>query len=228
MRRPEGACGRGSWGSRWDWKIPRRGCRAGRGPGRERGKQGLGIGNSAGKGAKACGFDRCAGIRGDRDDRLVEDQRAERSEVVGVVRGGIARAAIIGERRDSPDSPERWLGVRIAGARSRMGSPPRHRHPRRRHRSRNRDGIRAQSLESPGRGREGRSPECRRSALLWRGGLSSPFGPGSMHLVWYRRNPLSSATTDESNKTQTPNARANAFRASVPPPSMCEFIDEFL
>jgi hypothetical protein len=77
---------------------------------------GFGIGNSAREGAKDRGIVAITRIVGDPDDRLVDHQWAEESEVIGMVGCGIARAAVIGERVNSPEPPELWVTVGIAGS----------------------------------------------------------------------------------------------------------------
>jgi hypothetical protein len=77
---------------------------------------GLRVGNAAGEGAKDRGIVAIARIVGDPDDRLVDDEWAELSEVVGMVGCGIARAAVIGKGIDSPEPPESRIAARVAGA----------------------------------------------------------------------------------------------------------------
>jgi hypothetical protein len=77
---------------------------------------GFGISNSAREGAKDRGIVAITRIVGDPDDRLVDHQWAEESEVIGMVGRGIARAAVIGERVNSPEPPEPRIAARVAGA----------------------------------------------------------------------------------------------------------------
>jgi hypothetical protein len=77
---------------------------------------GFRVGNAAGEGTENLSIIAIAGFVRDLDDRLVDDEWAELSEVVGMVGCGIARAAVIGKGIDSPESPETWITAWIARA----------------------------------------------------------------------------------------------------------------
>jgi hypothetical protein len=76
---------------------------------------GFRVGNVAGEGTEDLSIVAIAGFVRDPYDRLVDDEWAELSEVVGMVGCGIARAAVIGKWIDSPESPEAWVTVGIPG-----------------------------------------------------------------------------------------------------------------